>query len=181
LVGAEQAGGGIYLLTQLVAVVLFVVRIWPSAFRIDWVAAQPVRHFALSAVWVPVALVLFMYLVFSFITAADPTDPNAFPLNVLIASDHSAYIGIVTNIMLGLLATVVLRADMRRSWVGQFMFWVVNLGLIVFAIGLILDSADIKRIGAPVMGVALLVSLGILAWSALREPLEASEADLETA
>jgi hypothetical protein len=178
LIGAEQAGGGIYLLTQLVAVVLFVVRIWPSAFRVDWVTAQPVRHFALASIWVPVALVLFMYLVFSFITAADPTDPSAFPVNVLIASDHSAYIGILTNIMLGLLATVVLRAEVRRSWVGQFMFWVVNLGLIVFVIGLILDSADVKRIGAPVMGIALLVSLAILAWSAIREPLEASEADL---
>lgn len=181
LAGAEQAGGGIYLLTQLVAVVVFVVRIWPTALRVDWVTAQPVRHVALSAVWVPVALVLFMYLVFSFITAADPSDPNALPLNVLIASDHSAYIGIVTNIMLGLLATVVLRADVRRSWVGQFMFWAVNLGLIVFVIGLIMDSADIKRIGAPVMGIALLISLAILAWSAIREPLEASEADLETA
>ena len=181
LAGAEQAGGGIYLLTQLIAVVLFVVRIWPKALRVDWVTAQPVRHVALSAVWVPVALVLFMYLVFSFITAADPSDPNALPLNVLIASDHSAYIGIVTNIMLGMLATVVLRADVRRSWVGQFMFWAVNLGLIVFVIGLIMDSAEIKRIGAPVMGIALLISLAILAWSAIREPLEASEADLETA
>ena len=181
LAGAEQAGGGIYLLTQLIAVVLFVVRIWPKALRVDWVTAQPVRHVALSAVWVPVALVLFMYLVFSFITAADPTDPNALPLNVLIASDHSAYIGIVTNIMLGLLATVVLRADVRRSWVGQFMFWAVNLGLIVFVVGLIMDSAEIKRIGAPVMGIALLISLAILAWSAIREPLEASEADLDTA
>ena len=181
LAGAEQAGGGIYLLTQLIAVVLFVVRIWPKALRVDWASAQPVRHVALSAVWVPVALVLFMYLVFSFITAADPTDPNALPVNVLIASDHSAYIGIVTNIMLGLLATVVLRADVRRSWVGQFMFWAVNLGLIVFVIGLIMDSADIKRIGAPVMGIALLISLAILAWSAIREPLVASEADLETA
>jgi hypothetical protein len=61
------------------------------------------------------------------------------------------------------------------------MFWVVNLGLIVFVIGLIIDSVDIKRIGAPVMGIALLISLAILAWSALREPLEASEADLNAA
>ena len=83
--------------------------------------------------------------------------------------------------MLGLLATVVLRADVRRGSVGQFMFWAVNLGLIVFVIGLILDSAEIKRIGAPVMGIALLISLGILAWSALREPLEASQADLDPA
>jgi len=181
LLGAEQAGGGIYLLTQLIAVVLFVVRIWPKALSVDWLSAAPIRHFAVAAVWVVLALALFMYLVFSFITAADPTDPNAFPLNVLIASDHSAYIGIVTNIMLGLLTTLVLRADVRRSWVGQVIFWGVNLGLIVFMIGLILDSAEIKRIGAPVMGVTLLIALAILAWSALREPLAASAADLETA
>ena len=181
LSGAEQAGGGIYLLTQLIAVVLFVVRIWPRAVRVDWISAQPIRHFAISSLWVPVALVLFMYLVFSFITAADPSDPNALPLNVLIASDHSAYIGILTNIMLGLLATLFLRAAVRGGWIGQVMFWGVNLGLIVFVIGLILDSAEIKRIGAPVMGIALLFSLAVLAWAALREPLEASETALEPA
>ena len=175
LAGAEQAGGGIYLLTQLIAVVLFVVRIWPTALRVDWITAQPVRHFALAALWVPIALAFFMYIVVTVLST------GAFPANILIATDHSAYIGILTNIMLGLLATVVLRADVRRSWVGQFMFWAVNLGLIVFAIGLILDSAPIKRIGAPFMGIALLISLGILAWSAIREPLEVSEADLDPA
>ena len=85
----------------------------------------------------------------------------------------------MTNVMLGLLATLVLRADVRRGWVGQLIFWGVNLGLVVFVIGLLLDSAEIKRIGAPVMGIALLISLAILAWTALREPLEVSEADLE--
>jgi hypothetical protein len=174
LARAEQAGGGIYLLTQLIAVVLFVVRIWPTALRVDWITAQPVRHVALAAIWVPIALGLFMYVVVTVLGT------GAFPPNILIATDHSAYIGILTNIMLGLLATVVLRADVRRSWVGQFMFWVVNVGLVVFALGLILDSAAIKRIGAPVMGVALLISLAILAWSAIREPLEASAADLES-
>jgi hypothetical protein len=58
-------------------------------------------------------------------------------------------------------------------------FWGVNLGLIVFVIGLILDTPEIKRIGAPVMGITLLIALGLLAWTALREPLTATEADLE--
>jgi len=181
LAGAAQAGGGIYLLTQLVAVVLFVVRIWPRALRVDWVTAQPIRHFAIASIWVVFALGLFMYIVFSVITAPDPNDASALPVNVLIASDHSAYIGIVTNVMLGLLTTLLLRAEVRRSWIGQVMFWGVNLGLMVFVIGLILDSPEIKRIGAPVMGIALLFSLAVLAWTTLREPLEASEADLEYA
>ena len=36
LAGAEQAGGGIYLLTQLIAVALFVIRIWPTSLRTAW-------------------------------------------------------------------------------------------------------------------------------------------------
>jgi hypothetical protein len=181
LAGAAQAGGGIYLLTQLVAVILFVVRIWPRSLRIDWAAADPIRHFAVSSIWVVVALALFMYLVFTFISSgADPSDPNApgIPLNVLIASDHMAYIGILTNIMLGLLTLLLLRANDRRGMFGQVIFWGVNLGLLVFVIGLIVDTAAIKRIGAPVMGIALLFALGILAYTAFREPLETSEADL---
>jgi hypothetical protein len=179
LAGAEQAGGGIYLLTQLIAVVVFVIRIWPRALRVSWVGAEPIRHVAAAAVWVVAALILFMYIVFTFISK--PDDPNALPVNVLIASDHSVYIGVITNVMLSLLVGLLLRADVRRSWIGQLIFWGVNLGLVVFVIGLILDTAVIKRIGAPVMGVTLLFALGVIAWSAYRETLTASEADLEPA
>jgi hypothetical protein len=57
----------------------------------------------------------------------------------------------------------------------QVIFWGVNLGLAVFAVGLIVDTAEIKRIGAPVMGVTLLLALGLLAsrlWSASPEITE---------
>ena len=148
-------------------------------------AANPIRHFAASSIWVVFALVLFMYLVFTFLssgaTAVDPNAPPPIALNVLIASDHSAYIGIVTNIVLGLLMVLLLRSTTRRSWIGQLVFWGVNLGLIVFVLGLIVDTAEIKRIGAPVMGVTLLAALAMLAYTALSEPLVASEADLDPA
>ena len=177
LAGAEQAGGGIYLLTQLVAVVLFVVRIWPRALRTNWLAADPARHLGLASIWVVAALILFMYIVFTFITAADPE--SALPFNVLTASDHAVYIGVVTNIVLGLLSLLVLRG--APPWVAHVVFWGVNLGLMVFVTGLILDTAEIKRIGAPVMGVTLLLALGFLAsraWSGTLETdaLEAAPA-----
>jgi len=166
LVGAEQAGGGLYLLTQLIAVVLFVVRIWPRSLRVNWLEASPIRHIAAATVWVVAALILFMYLVFSFIS--NPGDPDAFPLNVLIASDHAVYLGVITNGALGLLSLVALSRAERSSWIGHLMFWGVNLGLLVFVIGLIVDTAELKRIGAPVMGIVLLISIGILAARALR-------------
>lgn len=178
LAGAEQAAGGIYLLTQLVAVVLFVVRVWPRSLRVGWLDADPVRHLGAASVWVVGALILFMYLVFSFITAANPDDPDAFPLNVLIASDHSVYIGVITNIVLGLLSVLVLDAAARRSWIGHVIFWGVNLGLLVFVAGLIVDTAEIKRIGAPVMGVTLLVALAILAMRAGSASMATAETDL---
>lgn len=178
LAGAEQAAGGVYLLTQLVAVVLFIVRVWPRSLRVGWLDANPVRHLGAASIWVVGALILFMYLVFSFITAANPDDPNALPLNVLIASDHSVYIGVITNIMLGLLSVLVLDVAARRSWMGHVIFWGVNLGLLVFVAGLIIDTAEIKRIGAPVMGVTLLVALAILAMRAVSASLASAESEL---
>jgi hypothetical protein len=170
LLGAEQIGGMLYLLAQLVAVVLFAIRIWPRSLRVGWLAGSPARHFGIASVWTVVALVMFMVLVFAVITSADPTTEAAAPLNVLIASDHSVYIGVVTNIVLGLLSVLVLRG--AAAWVSHLVFWGVNLGLVVFVIGLLLDSPEIKRIGAPVMGVTLLVALGFLAWRAWSERLE---------
>jgi hypothetical protein len=177
LAGAAQAAGGIYLVTQLVAVVLFVVRIWPRSLRVGWLAANPIRHLGAASIWVVGALILFMYLVFSFITAANPDDPDALPLNVLIASDHAVYLGVITNIVLGLLSLLVLDETARRSWVGHAIFWGVNLGLLVFVVGLIADTAEIKRIGAPVMGVTLLVALAILARRAPSASLTSTELD----
>jgi len=183
LAGVEQAAGGIYLLTQLVAVVLFVVRIWPRALRVGWLGANPDRHLGAASIWVVGALILFMYLVFVFITATNPDDPEAFPLNVLIASDHSVYIGVITNIVLGLLTVLVLDVAARRSWIGHLIFWGVNLGLLVFVVGLIVDTAELKRIGAPVMGITLLAALAILATWAMSADSSAnlSAADSELA
>ena len=175
LAGQAQVGGGIYLLTQLVSVILFAVRIWPRSLRVDWMAARPIRHVAASSLWVVFALALFMYIVYQFVASgATSSDPNAAPpfaLGVLLASDHSAYIGIVTNIMLGLLTMLLLSRSGRPSWLSHAIFWGVNLGLALFVVGLIVDRAEIKRIGAPVMGTTLLIALAILAYAAWRDPV----------
>lgn len=176
LAGLEQAAGGIYLLTQLVAVVLFIVRIWPTSLRASWLGTDAARHLGAASLWVVGALVLFMYLVFSFITAENPDDPAAFPVNVLIASDHVTYIGVITNIVVALLSGLVLARNGVAGWVRHAIFWGINLGLAVFVIGLIVDTTELKRVGAPLMGITLLGSLAVLAWAAARgQPEEMPE------
>ena len=119
-----------------------------------------------------------MYVVFGFIS-----DPDAgLNLPVLIASDHAVYIGVITNVMLAVLSgsssAAAAPAGSARS-----SFWGVNLGLAIFAVGLIAESPEIKRIGAPLMGVSLLFALGWLASKAWgREHLDDLDpADLRAA
>jgi hypothetical protein len=170
-----QAAGGLNLLLTLVAIVIFVIRIVPTALRTDWLAARPSRHVHAAAVFVVVAAALFMYVVFLFITTPDQ---SKIPVGVVTAFDHSVFIGVMTNLILGLTLTLAAdRAD-RWPWAGQVVFWVVNVGLVIFLVGLVAASPEIKRIGAPTMGIGILIGLATVAirlWSS-----DLSGADVET-
>ena len=171
---AVQAVGGIYLLVELVAVVIFAVRVLPTALRIDWLTAAPTRHLATAAAFVVVATAIFLYVVFLFISTGDA---SKIPAGVLIASDHAAFIGVVTNTMFGL--TLALAADRsdRWSWADQPVYWALNLGLVIFLLGLIAESPELKRIGAPIMGIAILVGLAVIAGRLWGSDLSRAEAE----
>ncbi len=148
-----QAAGGVYLLIELVAVVLFAIRILPSAIGAE-------RYTAISALWVVVAMAIFMYFVFAFLSAADPTTLN---FGIVIASDHAAFIGVMTNLLIGLMLAVAAdRMDGSPS-LERLAFWVMNAGLVVFLGGLITETTILKQIGAPSMGIALIVLVAIAA------------------
>lgn len=158
---AVQPVGGLNLLLNLIAVVLFAVRVLPRALRTDWTSGAA-RHLAASALFVLVAMALFLYLIFRVIS--DPTLAGDFgPLTgVLVASDHASFIGVVTNLVVG--SVLALTASRGASgWMGQVAFWGTNLGLVVFLAGLVSDASILKQIGAPVMGISLLVALAMLA------------------
>lgn len=158
-VEGAQSVGGLYLLLELVAVAIFAYRILPTAIRIDWSAAGPRRHVATAAVFVVVAILLFLYFIFRFLTAPDPNDFESLPLGVLTASDHATFIGVMTNLLFAM--TLGLASDRRAdwAWADQLFYWVMNVGLVIFLVGLAGEMAVVKRIGAPLMGVGILVGL----------------------
>jgi hypothetical protein len=161
---AVQPVGGLVLLLNLIAVGLFVARVLPTALRTDWMAGAG-RWFAASSIYVVVAVGIFVYLIARVIS--DPTLDVAVPpiAGVLIASDHSAFIGVVTNLVFGSLFALTARGGREAGGgaAGSAVFFGVNLGLLVFLAGLVLNTAILKQIGAPVMGVGLLAGLAILA------------------
>jgi hypothetical protein len=176
--GAQQIGGMLYLLAQLVSVVLFGVRVLPRALRTSWGAVSPARHFAAASAWIVVALVLFMAVVAIFIS--NPDDPNALPLGLLVAGDHSVYIGVITNISFAMILGLIGKA-VGGSIVGQVVFWGMNLGLALFVIGLAAAIEPAKMVGAPIMGVCLLIgmvtfAIGLLADRGAPAPAEPAAA-----
>jgi hypothetical protein len=161
LASAGQAAGGLYLLAELVAVIAFVIRVGPRVMRVAWGRIGPVRQFGAAAIWILGALILLMYIIVLFIGAKG--DVASIPQGALIAADHSVFIGVMTNVLLGLIGTVGRSAERRAGWIDQLVFFGVNLGLIVFVVGLITGVAEIKRVGAPVMGSAILLGLAVRA------------------
>lgn len=172
---AVQAAGGLYLLVELIAVIIFAVRILPAALRIQWAAPSVERHFAASALFVVVGTAIFLYVIFKFIS--DPTlasDPTPI-IGILTASDHAAFIGVITNLMLGLLLLLSADRHDRWPWADQLIFWGTNVGLLVFIAGLVLEVAVVKRIGAPLMGVSILLGLATIAMRLRASDLRATE------
>jgi hypothetical protein len=158
LTGAAQIGGMLYLLAELIAVVLFLVRVVPRAVRVNVAGPGGEGHLALASVWIVIALALFMYLVTQFI--ANPDDPNAINSGLLVGSDHAVYIGVITNTMFAMLIGL-LGARAASPILRQVALWGMNAGLLVFVIGLVSGTQVLKQVGAPTMGVCLLLGIAI--------------------
>jgi hypothetical protein len=158
---ALQAAGGIDMLLQLIAVVLFVVRVLPTAVRTDWMASAPGQRYGMASLFVVVAIVLFIYEIFLFISGRTFDDPAV--AGLAIALDHSVFIGVITNLTIGLALALTADRPAPSQALGQLAFWGQNAGLVVFMAGLMTNTQVLKQIGAPVMGVSILIGLAIIA------------------
>jgi hypothetical protein len=168
-----QIAGGLNILFQLIAVGIFLWRIWPSALRASWLADDGRRHVAFAALVIPFSMAILIVVI---VKAASSNDPNAVPVSLLVAFDHSVFIGVITNILFGLLFALTEDRPAEASWLRHLVFGGVNLGMIVFVVGLILESSILKQIGSPIMGLAILLGLAILARRLLASDLRAATA-----
>jgi hypothetical protein len=90
---------------------------------------------------------------------------------LLLAFDHTMFLGVMTNVMFGVLAS---RLTTPRTVLANKVLWFgVNIGLAGFALGLITTTAALKQIFAPIMGLSLLFALATY----LRELLDSDDAE----
>lgn len=168
-----QIAGGLNILCELVAVGIFLWRIWPSALRAQWMTPDGRRHVALAALVIPFSMAILIVII---VQAASSDDPNAVPASLLVAFDHSVFIGVITNILFGLIYALTEEHPAEAPWVRHAVFVGANAGMVIFVIGLILESSILKQIGSPIMGLAILLGLAILARRLLASDLRAATA-----
>lgn len=104
-----------------------------------------------GTLWLIVYMGLFLYGIVG--TGGDPT---ALPSWFIAFFAHAAFVGMMTNLLLAVVASRGQDAASIMTWSDPVSLWTINLGILVF-LGLKI-TADI-RLGAIVMGLGILLAV----------------------
>lgn len=158
---------GLSLPLEIIGIVLFIRRLRVPMLAVDWTRGRWERGSVATAIFLVADIALLVYIIVRYKGEVD----NA-PAHLLLALDHMMFIGVMTNSLFGL----VDNAANHRRWPGvdHWIFWAMNVGLVVFALGLLFDVTVLKRIGAPVMGTAILIGIAAMLARLSRPNLSAS-------
>lgn len=147
-------------LLMIIGVVLLVVRyrseLLPSGWRGAGSGMFPRVSSLFLVVYVVLGTVLITQVVSGSIDFDALTDSQA---GLLLAFDHSMFIGVMTNVLFG----VIVMAGFARTSLNtadKIALIGVNIGLIGFIAGLLAVSPVLKRVSTPVMGLSLLIAIG---------------------
>ena len=141
---------------EIVAVIIFVRRNRASLRTVGWSDGRPAPFLAASTVAIVWNLGMLIYLLSKY---ADDFDQA--PTRLLLALDHVMFIGVLTNALFAQLRSATSpRADVA-PWADRVVFWMMNIGLAGFWLGLVLDEAWPKRAFTPLMGIGILLGVGV--------------------
>ena len=142
---------------EIVAVVIFLVRNRRSLMEVSFAKPTATPFLAAGAVWIVVNLGMLFYLISNYAEDFEQT-----PARLMLALDHTMFIGVMTNALLGfLLVATGARRDEVLPWADRVAFWLMNVGLAGFWFGLVLDDAAPKRLFTPLMGVGILLAIAV--------------------
>jgi hypothetical protein len=123
-----------------------------------WAGDRNGRFVRTACIGLILAVVFTAMVVNKFVSLADGADEDAFFAEILpflLALDHSTFLLVVTNVVFGMLAAASVVSEMSN----RIIYWGLNIGAAGFIVGLITESAPLKRTFTPILGVALLYGI----------------------
>lgn len=140
---------------QVVGAVILVVRFRRQLAPSQWGGPVVNRMVRTPIVGLVAVVVLIAYLIGQLTSMADPEAGFEELLPVLLAMDHLNFLMVMTNLVF---AIAMLSTTMSET-TGKIVYWGLNIGVVGFAVGLITESAEIKRTFTPILGLALIYGI----------------------
>ncbi len=148
---------------QVLAIIAFIIHMWGRIKPTAWRGGGGANFGRVAVVALVVGIGLLVYVVQLFTSGKLDPETGTGPIGVLIAFDHTMFIGVMTNALFAAVASMAGTKDAAN----RLVLTAVNIGVVLFLAGLIADAAVLKRIGTPILGVALLYAI-VTYWQGLR-------------
>jgi hypothetical protein len=158
----------VFSVLEVVAIVLFIVLMWPRIKPSAWTNGGLVNFGRMAVVFLAVGIGLLVYTVQLFVSGELDPEAGTGPIGVLLAFDHSMFVGVMSN---ALFAAVGSEATQSRGLTA--VMWGISAGLGVFLVGLVADVPVLIAIGAPLMGISLLIGIFQLLTGLRSQPVTA--------
>lgn len=139
---------------EVIGVVIFLARVLPRFGLARWSEAGPARHAAIATPFLVFNLGLFIYLIANY-----SEDIEGAPARLFLAIDHSIFVGVLTNAILGLIIRTT--PGRRPAWVDHFVFVAVSVGVAGFLAGLLMEQPPLVRVATPLLGTGILTAIGV--------------------
>jgi len=140
---------------QVIAIITYIVHMWSRIKPSAWAGGGAANFGRVAVLALVAGIGLLVYVVQLFTSGQLDPETGTGPLGVLIAFDHTMFIGVMTNALFA----AVGRQAFTSPATNRLVLVAVNVGVLLFLIGLISESAILKRIGTPIMGLALLLAI----------------------
>ncbi|MFN2463586.1 MAG: hypothetical protein ABR573_06760 [Candidatus Dormibacteria bacterium] len=152
---------GIFIPLDIIALVIFLVRVGPRLLTVPWGEGSSARHYAIAVPWAVVNLALTIAFVAAIIGAGGDTRKVNF--GVIVAADHAIFLGVMTNVAFALMHDFSGARSNIAPWAEHVIFWGLNVALIGFIVSLVSQAQWAEKFFAPVQGTAILI--GIIVFS----------------
>lgn len=157
---------------QVIGLVIFLWRLRREIAPSQWRGETPGIMLRTAAVSLIAAVALTGVIVNMFVSGGE--DEEALfqeILPFLLALDHTTFILVVTNVIFALMAVASIVADGSN----RLIYAGTNIGAAGFVVGLLTESAVLKRIFTPILGVTLLYGIWVYLTAKPRQTVPVSE------
>ncbi len=156
---------------QVIGLLIFLWRLRKELAPARWRGDVSGRFVRTACLGLVLAVVLTAIVVNKFVSGGDDQEALfAEILPFILALDHSTFLLVVTNVVFGMLAASSVVSDLTN----RIVYYGLNVGAAGFIVGLIMESAPLKRTFTPILGTALL--FGIYSHLRAQPRIESAEA-----